>query len=75
MHITTHQGVLNISFPHYARGSWFADESGYLGPTPHGDGADVLGDDAPLWLIERYSVVVVTGRLWRTPRVSEEMGE
>jgi hypothetical protein len=56
-------GVLDLLYPGYQNSSYFHDESGFLAPTPHGDMADCLLSDAPLWLLERYPVVVVAGEL------------
>jgi hypothetical protein len=63
-------GVLNATFPGYARGAWYSDESGYLGPAPYSDGVDKLGDDAPDWVLLRYDTILVTARLWRAPQTT-----
>ena len=54
-------GALDLLYPGYQNSSYFHDESGFLAPTPHGDMADCLLSDAPLWLLERYPVLVVAG--------------
>jgi Xylose isomerase-like TIM barrel len=55
--------VLDMLYPGYQNSSYFHDESGFIAPTPYGDIADCLLSDAPLWLLERYAVVVVAGEL------------
>jgi len=55
--------VLDLLYPGYQNSSYYHDESGFLAPTPYGDIADCLLSDAPGWLLARYPVVVVAGRL------------
>jgi hypothetical protein len=55
--------VLDLLYPGYQDSSCFHDESGFLAPTPYGDIADCLLSDAPLWALDRYSVVIVAGEL------------
>jgi hypothetical protein len=55
--------VLDMLYPGYQNSSYFHDESGFLAPTPYGDIADCLLSDAPLWLLDRYPVVVAAGEL------------
>lgn len=55
--------VLDVLYPGYQNASYFRDESGFLTPTPFGDCADCLLSDAPLWLLQRYAVVVAAGEL------------
>jgi len=55
--------VLNLLYPGYQNSSYFHDESGFIAPTPFGDIADCLLSDAPLWVLERYPVVIVAGEL------------
>ncbi len=55
--------VLDMLYPGYADSSYFHDESGFIAPTPYGDIADCLLSDSPLWLLERYPVIVTTGEL------------
>ena len=55
--------VLDLLYPGYQDSSYFHDESGFLAPTPYGDIADCLLSDAPLWALDRYSVVIVAGEL------------
>ncbi len=57
------EGVLDMLYPGYQDSSYFHDESGFLSPTPYGDGADCLLSDAPMWLLERYPLVIVAGEL------------
>ncbi len=54
-------GVLDVLYPGYQESSYFRDESGFIAATPYGDIADCLLSDAPLWLLNRYPVVVVAG--------------
>lgn len=60
-HLT--DAILDLLYPGYADSSFFHDESGFLTPTPYGDMADCVLSDAPLWLLQRYPVVVVAGEL------------
>jgi len=55
--------ALDLLYPGYQDASYFHDESGFLTPTPYGDIADALLSDAPLWLLQRYAVVVAAGEL------------
>ena len=55
--------VLDLLYPGYQDSSYFHDESGFIAPTPFGDIADCLLSDAPLWVLERYPVVIVAGEL------------
>lgn len=56
-------GVLDMLYPGYQNSSYFHDESGFLTPTPYGDGSDCLLSDAPGWLLARYPMLVVAGDL------------
>lgn len=55
--------VLDLIYPGYADASYFHDESGFLTATPYGDIADCLLSDAPLWVLQRYPVIVLAGEL------------
>ncbi len=55
--------VLDLLYPGYQDASYFHDESGFQVATPYGDIADCLLSDAPQWLLDRYAVLVVAGRL------------
>lgn len=55
--------ILDLVYPGYERASYYRDETGFMTPTPYGDIVDCLLSDAPSWLLERYPVVIVTGRL------------
>ena len=55
--------LLDLIYPGYELSSYYHDETGYLTPTPYGDGADSLLSDAPLWLLNRYPLVLVADRL------------
>ncbi len=55
--------VLDLLYPGYTSSSYFHDETGFLTPTPYGDIADCLLSDAPLWLLERYPLLIITGEL------------
>ena len=50
-------------YPGYQDASFYHDESGFLAATPYGDAADCLLSDAPLWVLERYPVLVVAGEV------------
>lgn len=56
-------GVLDMFYPGYQNSSYFHDEAGFIVETPYGDSVDCLLTDAPLWLLNRYSLVVVAGGL------------
>lgn len=58
-HLT--DALLELLYPGYADASYFHDESGFLTATPYGDIADCLLTDAPLWVLERYPVVILGG--------------
>ena len=60
-HLT--HGVLGMLYPDYEDSSYYHDERGFITATPYGDAADCILSDAPSWLLERYAVVVVAGRL------------
>jgi hypothetical protein len=64
--------VLDLIYPGYADSSYFHDESGFSTATPYGDIADGLLSDAPLWLLNRYGVVVVTGKS-RSPELRAKL--
>ncbi|MCX5759372.1 MAG: hypothetical protein NTU83_12870, partial [Candidatus Hydrogenedentes bacterium] len=66
-------GVLDMLYPGYQDSSYFLDESGFLSPTPYGDGADCLLSDAPGWLLERYPLVVVAGELAGGAEVADKL--
>ena len=55
--------VLDQLYPGYADSSYFHDETGFITSTPYGDIADCLLSDAPVWLLSRYAVIVVTSEL------------
>ena len=55
--------VLDLLYPGYQNSSYFHDESGFIAPTPYGDLADCLLSDAPLWVLERYPVLILAGEL------------
>jgi len=56
-------GVLSLLYPGYEDASYYRDERGFLSPTPYGDIADVLLSDAPLWVLKRYGLVIISGHL------------
>jgi hypothetical protein len=55
--------VLELVYPGYRDASFFHDESGFITPTPFGDAADCILSDSPLWILQQYPVVVVTGSI------------
>ncbi len=55
--------VLDLIYPGYQNSSYFHDEAGFQSPTPFGDLADCLLSDAPLWVLERYPMLIVAGEL------------
>ncbi|HEY5912324.1 MAG TPA: hypothetical protein VJA21_17110, partial [Verrucomicrobiae bacterium] len=65
--------VLNLLYPGYQDSSYFHDESGFIAPTPYGDIADCLLSDAPSWLLERYSVILVAGELKADREVRDKL--
>jgi hypothetical protein len=56
-------GVLDLLYPGYQDSSYYHDESGFISPTPYGDIADCLLSDAPLYLLQRYPILVAAGEL------------
>ena len=50
-------------YPGYQNSSFYHDESGFLTSTPYGDAADCILSDAPGWLLARYPMVLVAGKL------------
>jgi len=57
--------ALDLLYPGYQDASYFHDESGFLAATPYGDIADCLFSDAPLWVLERYPLVMLAGQFAR----------
>ena len=55
--------VFDLLYPGYQVSSFFHDESGFATATPYGDAADALLSDAPVWLLKRYPVLIVSGEL------------
>ena len=55
--------VIDMLYPEYQNSSYYHDESGFLTPTPYGDIADCLLSDTPNWLLSRYPLLVVAGKL------------
>ena len=51
--------VLDLFYPGYAASSYHHNETGFITPTPFGDGVDVLLADASLDLLARYPVLFV----------------
>ncbi|MDP2337009.1 MAG: hypothetical protein Q8N05_11295 [Bacteroidota bacterium] len=56
-------GILNMLYPGYQDASYFHDETGFIAPTPHGDIADCILSDCPLWLLKQYPVLVIADKL------------
>ncbi len=56
-------GILDMLYPGYQDASYFHDETGFITPTPYGDGADCLLSDCPLWVLQQYPVVMIGGKL------------
>jgi len=56
-------GVLDMIYPGYEAASYYHDETGFMVPTPYGDCADSLLSDAPLWVLERYPLLIAAGEL------------
>jgi hypothetical protein len=55
--------VFDLLYPGYQVSSFFHNESGFATATPYGDAADALLSDAPVWLLKRYPVLIVSGEL------------
>jgi hypothetical protein len=55
--------VLGMVYPRYQDASYFHDETGFQAATPYGDGLDILLADAADWVLNRYDLVIVGGRL------------
>ena len=51
--------LFDLTYPGYANSSFFHDESGFMTPTPYGDGVDALLSDAPSWLLSHYDLILV----------------
>jgi hypothetical protein len=66
-------GVLDLLYPKYQDSSYFHDESGFLTPTPYGDAADCLLSDVPGWLLARYPLLVVAGKLLGGAEIRDKM--
>jgi len=56
-------GVLDMLYPRYQNSSYFHDESGFITPTPYGDIADCILNDAEEWLLHRYPAIVIVGEV------------
>ena len=56
-------GILNLFYPGYQDASYFHDEKGFISATPHGDAADCILSDCPLWLLQQYPVLVIGNKL------------
>ncbi len=67
--------VMDMIYPGYQDSSYFHDETGFLTPTPYSDSADNLLSDAPLWLLDRYSLIIAAddlkGRLETKDKLTE----
>lgn len=55
--------LLDLLYPGYQNSSYYHNESGFLTPTPYGDCADSLLTDAPLWLLNRYQLLILADRI------------
>lgn len=55
--------VLQFLYPGYRDSSYFHNEFGFLTASPYGDAADCLLTDAPSWVMNQYSLIVVAGEL------------
>lgn len=55
--------LLELIYPGYQSSSYYHDETGFLSPTPYGDSADSLLSDAPVWLLNRYPLLIVADRI------------
>ena len=66
-------GLLSLLFPGYENSGWFFDESGALCPTPYGEIADCLLNDAPAEVLSRYNLVLVSGIEHDVPGVRERL--
>lgn len=56
-------GVLDMLYPGYQNSGFFHDERGFNSPTPYGDIADCLLNDAPLWVLRQYPLLILAGRM------------
>lgn len=65
--------LLDLIYPNYQVSSYYHDETGFLTPTPYGDSTDSLLSDSPVWLLNRYPLLIVAGRLTGgDPRLNKE---
>ena len=55
--------VLDMFYPGYQNSSYFHNENGFNVPTPYGDVVDCILSDSPAWLLQRYPVVVLAGKI------------
>lgn len=55
--------LLGLIYPDYQSSSYFYNERGFLSATPYGDATDSLLTDAPLWILNRYPLLIVADRL------------
>ncbi|MGV8092101.1 MAG: hypothetical protein AB2L24_09590 [Mangrovibacterium sp.] len=68
-------GLLAMLYPEYRDASYFHDETGFISSTPHGDIADCILSDAPLWLLKQYPVLVVGGELTGGHEIKDKLEE
>jgi hypothetical protein len=65
--------ILDMFYPGYQNSSYFHDETGFNVPTPYGDVVDCIFSDAPLWLMERYPVIVIAGGLNQSIELKDKL--
>jgi len=66
-------GVLGMLYPGYEDSGFYRDEKGFLASTPYGDCADCLLSDAPGWLLDRYSAVVLVSGMDATEELCDTL--
>jgi hypothetical protein len=65
--------ILDMFYPGYQNSSYFHDETGFNVPTPYGDVVDCIFSDCPLWLMERYPVIVIAGALNQSIELKDKL--
>lgn len=65
-------GLLDMFFPGYRDSSFFHNESGFMTPTPYGEGVDCILSDAEGWMLDRYPLLIVAGEIEGGPEIRDK---
>ena len=68
-------GIMDMLYPGYTDSGSFRDERGFIASTPYGDIADGILSDAPGWLLRRYPVLVLAGKLEPSAELSDTLAD